>query len=128
MAEANAAAEADPSVLRVSIDSKATVTVGNLSSGGQDRRHQAPKADDHAMAWPQGLTPFGMLNLHTDEVAISLGESAETPDVMVDGLDRWWEDHRPKPPKVTTLAINLDGGRATRSDRTQVIKRMVTLA
>ena len=128
MAEANAAADADPSVLRVSIDSKAKVKVGNLSRGGKDRRQQAPKADDHDMEWQQVLTPFGILNLQTDELALYLGESAETPDFIVDCLARWWEDNRPKHPKVTTLAINLDGGSATRSDRTQFIKRMVTLA
>jgi len=89
VAEANAAADAAPSVLRVSIDAKAKVKVGNLSRGGKDRRQQPPKADDHDLEWPQVLIPFGILNLQTDDLAIYLGESAETPDFVVDCLVNW---------------------------------------
>ncbi len=128
VAEANAAADGAPSVLRVSIDSKAKVKVGNLSRGGKDRRQQPPKADDHDMEWQQVLIPFGILNLQTDDLAIYLGESAETPDFIVDCLVHWWADTQPQYTDITTLAINLDGGSANRSDRTQFIKRMVTFA
>lgn len=128
MGEANAAADANPSVLRISIDAKAKVKVGNLSRGGKDRRQHAPKADDHDTEWQQVLVPFGILNLQTDELAIYMGESAETPDFVVDCLSYWWQDNQADYPEITTLSINLDGGSATRSDRTQFIKRMVMFA
>lgn len=112
----------------MSIDAKAKVKVGNLSRGGQDRRQQAPQADDHDTEWQHVLVPFGILNLQTDELDIYVGESAETPDFVVDCLTRWWDDNGPDYPDVTTLAINLDSGSATRSDRTQFIKRLVTFA
>ncbi len=115
-------------MLRVSIDAKAKVKVGNLSRGGKDRRQQSPKADDHDTDWTHRLVPFGLLNLQTDELTIYVGESAETPDFIVDCLTHWWRDNQPDYPEITTLAINLDGGSATRSDRTQFIKRLVTFA
>jgi hypothetical protein len=89
VAEADAAADEAPSVLRVSIDCKAKVKVGNLSRGGKDRGQQPPKADDHDMEWQQVLIPFGILNLQTDDLAIYVGESAETPDFIVDCLVHW---------------------------------------
>lgn len=118
------------------MDAKAKVKVGNLSRGGKDRRQQAPKADDHDVEaelspdteWQHVLVPFGILNLQTDELDIYVGESAETPDFVVDCLTHWWVDNGPDYPEVTTLAINLDSGSATRSDRTQLIKRLVTFA
>ena len=128
VAKANATADADPSILRVSIDSKAKVKVGNLSRGGKDRRQQSPQADDHDTEWRQVLVPFGILNMQTDELTIYVGESAETPDFVVDCLTHWWQDNQTDYPEVSTLAINLDGGSATRSDRTQFIKRLVTFA
>jgi len=128
VATANAAADADPSVLRVSMDAKAKVKVGNLSRGGKDRRQLAPKADDHDTEWGKVLVPFGILNLQTDEFAVYLGESAETPDFVVDCLTLWWHDNRAHYPEITTLAINLDSGSATRSNRTQFIKRLVVFA
>ncbi len=74
------------------------------------------------------LIPFGILNLQTDDLSIYLGESAETHDFIVDCLAHWWSDNQPEYSDITTLAINLDGSSATRSDRTQFIKRMVTFA
>jgi len=47
------------------------------------------------------------------------GESAETPDFVVDCLANGWADNKPDYPEITTLAINLDSGGATRSNRTQ---------
>lgn len=110
------------------MDAKAKVKVGNLSRGGRDRRRESPKADDHDTQWSAVLVPFGILNLQTDELTILFGESAETPDFVVDCLANWWAYNKEKYSEITTLAINLDGGGATRSNRTQFIKRLVTFA
>ena len=125
MAEANAAADADETVLRLSIDSKARVKVGNLSRGGKDRRQQAPPADDHDTQWQGTVLPFGILNLQSDEFALYFSESAETSDFIVDCLEHWWATQQAHYALTKTLAIDLDGGSATRSNRTQFIKRMV---
>ena len=81
---ANAAADTGTGVLRVSIDSKAKVKLGNLSRGGKDRRQSAPKADDHDTEWHGKVVPCGILNMQTDELALYLGQSTETPDFIVD--------------------------------------------
>ena len=128
MASANASADKDVSVLRLSIDSKAKVKLGNLSRGGKDRRQAAPKADDHDTEWDGKVVPFGILNMQTDELALYLGQSAETPDFIVDCLEHWWAHNQADYPEIYTLAINLDSGGATRSNRTQFIKRMVTFS
>jgi hypothetical protein len=128
VAKANASADADPTVLRLSIDSKAKVKVGQLSRGGKARCIVPPKAHDHDSQWRQVLVPFGILNLQTDELTLFIGESAETSDFIVDCLTRWWDDNRVDYPDIKTLALNLDGGSATRSNRSQFIKRMVTFA
>jgi hypothetical protein len=125
VAEANAAADADETVLRLSIDSKARVKVGNLSRGGKDRRQQAPQADDHDTQWQGTVLPFGILNLQSDELALYFSESAETSDFIVDCLEHWWATQQAHYAATKTLAIDLDGGSATRSNRTQFIKRMV---
>jgi len=80
------------------------------------------------MVWTSTLVPFGILNLHTDKLSIYFGNSAETSDFIVDCLTRWWSEHKEHYHDLEELLINLDGGSATRSDRTQFIKRIVQLA
>jgi len=101
------------------------VKLGNLSRGGKDRRIYAPQADDHDTQWDGIGLPFGILNLDTDELAIYITQAAETSDFIVDCLEHWWTANQPHYADIKTLAINLDGGSATRSNRTQFIKRMV---
>jgi transposase len=114
--------------LRLSIESKAKVKIGNLSRNGKARTLTAKKADDHDSEWKAVLVPFGILNLDNDELSIYFGQSAETSDFIVDCLPWWWEDNQSRHPEIDEWVINLDGGSATRSDRTQFIKRMVELS
>lgn len=124
----NQASDDNPKSLRLSIDTKAKVKVGNLSSGGKARTLEAKKADDHDTQWQAVLVPFGILNTHTDQLSIYLGQSAQTSDFVVDCLTAWWRDNQLDYPHVDEWVIDLDRGSATRSDRTQFIKRMVELS
>ena len=121
-------ANKDTKSLRISIDSKAKVKIGNLSRNGKSRSLEAKQADDRDMVWTSTLVPFGILNLSTDKLSIYFGNSAETSDFIVDCLTRWWSEHKEYYHELEELLINLDGGSATRSDRTQLIKRIVQLA
>ena len=112
----------------MSIDSKAKVKIGNLSRDGKSRSLQAKRADDHDMVWTSTLVPFGILNLDTDKVSIYFGNSHETSNLIVDCLAKWWKENKEYYLDLEELLINLDGGSATRSDRTQFIKRMAQLA
>jgi hypothetical protein len=122
---ANQAADSNPKALRLSIDSKAKVKIGNLSRGGKDRQIAPVQADDHDSEWSAVLVPFGILNTETDQLSIYFGQSAETSDFIVDCLSDWWYDNQACYSQLDELVIDLDGGAANRSDRTQFIKRMV---
>jgi hypothetical protein len=123
----NQVADDNPQSLRISIDSKAKVKIGNLSRDGKARTLDPKQADDHDMAWQAVLVPFGILNTRTDQLAIYMGQSAETSDFIVDCLADWWQHNQADYPDLDEWVIDLDGGSATRSDRTQFIKRMVEL-
>ncbi|MGI0495212.1 ISAzo13-like element transposase-related protein [Alkalinema pantanalense CENA528] len=101
---------------------------GNFSRNGKDRSLEAKQADDHETEWQSVLVPFGILNLDNDELSIYFGQSAKTSDFIVDCLAWWWQDNQVNYSGIEEWVINLDGGSATRSDRTQFIKRMVELA
>jgi hypothetical protein len=127
-AQENQRADANPKVLRLRVDTKAKVKLGNLSRNGKARSLEARKADDHDTEWQSILVPFGILNLDNDELSIYSGQSAETSDFIVDCLEWWWQDNHVDDAEMEEWVINLDSGPATRSDRTQFIKRMVEFA
>ncbi len=72
--------------------------------------------------------PFGILNLLTGAVMILFGTSYETSDFWVDCLEYWWEKTKDSCRGVRRLVIRLDNGPASKSDRTQFLKRMVEFA
>lgn len=124
----NQSADENPNALRLSIDTKAKVKIGNLSRGGKARGLEAKVADDHDTEWQSLLVPCGILNTNNDQLSIYFGQSAETSDFIVDCLSEWWKKHEADYGDIHEWVIDLDGGSATRSDRTQFIKRMVELA
>jgi len=63
-----------------------------------------------------------------ERLSIYFGQSAETSDFVVDCLELWWQENQAIYPGLEELVIDLDGGAATRSNRTQFIKRMVEFA
>jgi hypothetical protein len=124
----NQASDDNPKSLRLSIDTKAKVKIGNLSRGGKARTLEAKEAADHDTEWQTILVPFGILNTQSNQLSIYLGQSAETSDFIVDCLTAWWNDNQPHYRNLDEWVIDLDSGAATRSDRTQFIKRMVELS
>jgi transposase len=125
---ANQAADDNPRSLRISIDSKAKVKIGNLSRGGKARRLIPLTADDHDNHWEAVLVPFGILNTQTQQVSIYFGQSAETSDFIADCLTAWWPANQADYRDIEELVIDLDGGPANRSNRSQFIQRMVQFA
>lgn len=128
MRQAKQASEENNKSLRLSIDSKAKVKIGNLSRNGKARSLKAKVADDHDHVWTSILVPFGILNLQTQQLSIYFGSSAETSDFIVDCLRQWWKKNQEDYQHLEELMIELDGGASTRSNRTQFIKRIVELA
>jgi hypothetical protein len=124
----NQASDENPKSLRLSIDSKAKVKIGNLSRDGKARTLKPKEADDHDTQWQTILVPFGILNTYSNQLSIYFGHSAETSDFIVDCLTAWWNENQHDYHDLDELLIDLDGGASTRSDRTQFIKRMVELS
>ena len=120
----NSAADNDSSVLRISIDTKAKVDIGEVSRGGMRRGTEAPKAHDHDMAIKEKLVPCGILEVKAAQLTTVVGNSAETSDFIVDALGVWWEDRKENYPNIKEIVINLDNGPSIASHRTQFIKRI----
>ena len=59
----NQAAEERNDSLRISIDTKDKVKVGDLSRGGQSRGAEATQANDHDMQYQEKLVPCGILDV-----------------------------------------------------------------
>ncbi|WP_425320470.1 ISAzo13-like element transposase-related protein, partial [Phormidesmis priestleyi] len=96
----NQTSDDNPKSLRLSIDSKAKVKIGNLSRNGKARTLEPKAADDHDTAWQAVLVPFGILNTDTNQLSIYLGQSAETSDFIVDCLTTGWDDHQSHYPEL----------------------------
>jgi hypothetical protein len=124
----NQAADACETTLRISIDTKATVAVGDYSRGGQSRKLEPVQAVDHDMQPKTKLIPFGILNLETHDLHLIFGTSHKTSDFLVDGLHQWWEQVKPAFPDITELVINSDNGPESGSRRTQFLARLVDFA
>ncbi len=56
----NQEADSDPETVRISIDVKAKVNIGDLSRGGKSRGSRAVKACDHDLEVTEKLTPVGI--------------------------------------------------------------------
>jgi len=112
-------------VIRLSIDTKATIKIGPYSRGGYNR-HGACGAD-HDFAPEAIIKLFGIFIPQIDESHFYFTTSNVTADFMVDALHNLW----PRIKKLVdphTIVINADNGPENSSRRTQFIKRIVEFA
>jgi hypothetical protein len=126
LAQVNAEADADDTVLRLSLDAKASVWVGLFSRRGQTR--VTVKAADHDFRPDAKLTPFGILLPQYGEVYLYFTETKLTSDFMVDCLIDCLTSLRSRFPQVERLVLNLDNGPENHSRRTQFMQRITDLA
>ena len=124
----NHQADENPEALRISIDTKAKVNVGEFSRGGKTREKEPEGALDHDMEPDLKMVPFGVFEPSNDHISIVFGNSNETSDFIADGLDIWWEENKERHSHIKELVINLDNGPHINSHRTQFIKRMIEFA
>jgi hypothetical protein len=112
----------DETILRLSMDAKATVLIGYLSRGGKTR--VIVKALDHDMEPDEKLTPFGIFLPQYDELYLYFTPSRLTSDFIMDCLWDFWSTERERFRQVRTLLINQDNGRENHSRRTQFMNRI----
>lgn len=121
LGELHQAAATDSETIRLSIDTKDRVKLGEYSRGGKTRANV--KALDHDFG-DEYVTPFGIMDVKEKTVDISLSETKVTADFMVDRLDEYWIAHGYSGGQKKLL-INADNGPENSSSRTQFIKRMI---
>jgi len=118
----NQAADQDDGVLRISVDTKATLKIGRFSRGGYNR--QGDNAWDHDFQAAVTLTPFGILLPQTGDSHLWFAQGKVTADFMVDRLaelvPQWKQCFG-----LHTLVINADNGPESSGHRTQWLKRLV---
>ena len=120
----NQEADAAEDTLRVSLDAKATIKIGDFSRDGYNRVTVA--AADHDFKPDATITPFGFLLPQYGDLFLYHGISKITSDFIVDCLEDLWQTTlRPHFPLVTTLVLNMDNGPENHSRRTQFLKRIV---
>jgi hypothetical protein len=122
----HSAAEEDPSVLRLSMDAKATIAVGPFSRKGKSRL--IVKAMDHDFEPAEKVTPYGIFLPQYDELYLYFTRSPITSDFIVDCLRDLWLTVQARFPQVKTLLLNQDNGPENHSRRTQFMKRITAFA
>jgi hypothetical protein len=126
LAQVNAAADADQTALRLSIDAKGTILLALLSRGGYNRLEV--KALDHDFRPDKTVTPVGVFLPQHNELYIFLTTGPVTSDLLVDCLRAVWLRIAPRFAQVQTLVLNQDNGPQCHSRRTQFMQRITQLA
>ena len=122
---ANRIADKTEGLIRISIDTKATINVGPFSRGGYSRH--GVNACDHDFQPDTVLKPFGIFFPALDENYFYFTKSNVTADFMIDAL----EDLCPRIKarfNPHTIAVNADNGPENNSRRSQFMKRLVEFA
>jgi len=117
----------DSSILRISIDAKASVKLGSFSRGGLTRNETEAKASDHDMGG-KSVTPCGILEIGSNKLFIEFVSGPCTSDTFADQLNDWWELRKETHTHVKTIMIDLDNGPEISSHRTQFMARMIEFA
>jgi hypothetical protein len=126
MHQVNQQADADPTQLRLSMDAKVAVKVGEFDRGGKTR--VPTLAADHDFDAVASLTPYGIFLPQYNELSLFFVCSKLTADCIVDLLETWWKTAKVHFSAVQTLVINQDNGPENHSRRTQFMYRIVQFA
>jgi transposase len=113
-------------MLRISMDTKATVKVGPFARGGKNR--VPTYASDHDFHPDATVSPVGIFLPASDEFFCSGVTSKVTSDCLVDRLIEWWEAVNERFQEIKTLVLNLDNGPECQSRRTQFMQRLFEFA
>jgi len=125
----NTWADENPETLRLSIDTKATVLVGQYSRGRKSRGTQAVEAWDHDMRPREKLVPGGILEPVSGKSFLFFGNNNnKTSDFLVDGLLLWWKERESSLSHIKQLVINIDNGPECSGCRSQFLYRMSEFA
>lgn len=122
----NQQADESPTTLRISIDAKVGLKVGEFDRGGKTRVPTV--AFDHDFSNCATLTPYGIFLPESSELFLFFVPSKLTADCIVDLLEHWWLLVKDRFAHVQKLVINQDNGPENHSRRTQFMHRIVQFA
>ena len=97
--------------------------MGEFSRDGSSR--VPVRGLDHDYEPDAKVTPFGLLLPEHDELSIVVSTSKVTSDFIVDTIEQWWCENKPRFPKIDTLVLLQDNGPENSGRRTQFLYRMV---
>lgn len=119
----NDTADNDPHTLRISMDAKVALKVGEFDRGGKTR--MPTHSLDHDFESEAILIPYGIFIPQYDELFLFFVTSKLTADCIVDLLEQWWQTVKHRFDQIKKLVINQDNGPENNSHRTQFMKRIV---
>jgi hypothetical protein len=110
--------------VRLSLDCKATVCLGDYSRGGKTRGTVQPC--DHDMGAKDKCIPCGLVDEDRGDLYIEFGRSYKTSDFIVDVLEHWWNQ---LPPSIRqalpSIQLKVDNSPESSRVRTQFLNRLV---
>lgn len=116
----------DKTVLRLSLDAKATIKIGEFSRNGKAR--VTIKALDHDFKPDSNTTPFGILLPDYDRLYLYFSQGRITSDFIADCMIDCCQQIQIDYPDVQTLLLYQDNGPENHSRRTQFMYRMTQVA
>jgi len=116
----------DDTVLRMSLDAKATVKIGEFSRKGKSRL--VVKAADHDFQAKETMTPYGILLPDHNQLYLYCTQGRVTSDFIADCIADCWQQIQMEHPQVQTLLLYQDNGPENHSRRTQFMYRMTQFA
>jgi len=126
MHQVNQQADAEPQTLRISIDAKVAIKLGEFDRGGTTR--MPTMAVDHDFDATGSLTPYGIFLPEFNQLYLFFVCSKLTADCIVDIIEQWWTQVKDQFAHIHTLVINQDNGPENHSRRTQFMHRIVAFA
>ena len=117
----NTEADIRTDVLRLSMDAKERVKIGEFARQGKS--YATIKALDHDFG-NEYITPQGIFIPKLDEFQMFFTSSTITANFIVDMLTIFWENNKNRFKEVRKLVLNQDNGPECKSTRTQFIKRI----
>lgn len=124
--QVNQLADSDTNTLRLSMDAKVAIKIGDYDRGGRTR--VPTQAYDHDFHSVITLTPYGIFLPEMNDLSLFFVSSKVTADCIIDILEQWWAQEKHRFSHIQKLVINQDNGPESHSRRTQFMHRIVTFA
>lgn len=97
----------------ISVDTKKKELIGNFYNSGQQWCRQGTAVNTHDFpSYAQGRAiPYGIYDIRHNLGYVTVGQSADTPELAVDAIVWWWSEFgQPLYPQAPELLILADGG------------------